>query len=133
MPWITRFEREVNDKLLTNSYGGLSNSLDTTGLLRGRPDQRAGYYLSMTKMGAMSINEIRVREGMSPIPDGDVHLVEANNLAPLGMLEEIVRERQNIGDSSEPAEPAADDPPDSGDDEVDESVMNRIRSLGTAA
>ena len=48
------------------------------GLLRGDAKSRADFYKTMFSIGAMSLNEIREKEDMNPIDDGDKHYVPLN-------------------------------------------------------
>jgi hypothetical protein len=60
-------------------------------LLRGDSDSRAKFYQALFNMGAITINEIRGLENMNGIgPDGDRHYLQ-QNLAPIDLLDEILR------------------------------------------
>ena len=50
-------------------------------LYRGDMDARAGFFTQMLQSGVMSINEVRAEEDKNPIPGGNVHLVQVNQIA----------------------------------------------------
>ncbi len=84
LPWLIRLEQNFNSQLLTDSdrkYSGrgrLYFKHNVEGLLRADAAARGTYYKEMFNIGAMSINEIREKEDMDPIPGGDLHLVPMN-------------------------------------------------------
>jgi HK97 family phage portal protein len=82
MPWAKRLEQEVDYKLLRGNWGGAFSRLDFRGLMRGTHRDRAEYYRMLFGVGALSINEIRDKEDLDPIENGDLHLVPLN-MAPL--------------------------------------------------
>lgn len=115
LPWIRRFEEEVDRKLLARNYGGLYSKMNVRELLRGDPATRSAYYTSLFKMASISPNEVREEEGRNPIEDGDRYFIAANNLVPLDRIDELDRLAQNT-----PTEPAQIKPRRGGDDEDDE-------------
>jgi len=68
--------------------------------LRGDADSRARFYTAMFNMGAISANEIRARENLNSVTDGDRYFVQ-QNLMPLDMVDEILKAK------AEPQQPAA--------------------------
>lgn len=84
LPWLVRLEQIFNMQLLTESdreYSGrgrLYYKHNVEGLLRADAAARGTYYREMFNVGAMSINEIREKEDMDPVPGGDIHLVPMN-------------------------------------------------------
>ena len=44
-------------------------------------DARAGFFTQMLQAGVMSINEVRREEDKNPIKNGDVHLVQVNQIS----------------------------------------------------
>jgi hypothetical protein len=84
-------------QLLTDSdrslsgFGRLYFKHIVEGLLRGDSAQRSAFYGVMLDKGVMSINEVREKEDMDPVPGGDVHLVQMN--------------MQNLKDAGKPPEP----------------------------
>lgn len=73
--WLTRFEQRITKEATPT---GIYAEYDRRGILEGDSAARSAYYASMWNMGVMSINEIRVAENLSPIPDGDAHFVPMN-------------------------------------------------------
>ena len=51
---------------------------NTAGLLRGNIKDRADYYKTAIANGWMSINEVRAKENMNKIQDGDKHVMQLN-------------------------------------------------------
>ena len=87
LPYVTSSEQEIDFKLLTGGYAGVFVKYELRALTRGSMEDRSKYYETMIKYGALSINEMRHMEDLNPIgPDGDVHLIAANNMAPLEMV-----------------------------------------------
>jgi HK97 family phage portal protein len=84
LPWLVRLEQVFNMQLLSEGdrgyygRGRLYFKHNIEGLLRADSAARGAYYREMFNIGAMSINEIREKEDMDPIPGGDVHLVPLN-------------------------------------------------------
>lgn len=91
LPWIRRFEQEIDFKLLGNNYNGNYSKMDVRELLRGDPDTRSKYYMNMFRVASISPNEIREAEGMNPITGGDRYFIQANNLVPLDRIDDIDR------------------------------------------
>jgi len=84
LPWLVRLEQNFNSQLLSESdrqYSGrgrLYYKHSVEGLLRADAASRGSYYREMFNIGAMSINEIREKEDMDPVDNGDIHLVPMN-------------------------------------------------------
>jgi HK97 family phage portal protein len=78
-PWTRRIEQEINFKLFNDPSHFAEFVLE--GLLRGDTAARADWYTKMAGLGVYSINEIRERENLNRIPDGDKRFV------PLNMVE----------------------------------------------
>lgn len=79
MPYLTRIEQEMNLKLFrTNEIGKTFVEFNVNGLLRGNVKDRSEFYRTMLNIGAMSINEIRNKENMNKIADGDKHFMQLN-------------------------------------------------------
>ena len=77
--WLTRWEQEIARKLFTGSDSGLYLKHNVNGLLRGDMAGRSAFYRELFGIGAISPNEIRRLEEMSPIgADGDVRYVPSN-------------------------------------------------------
>lgn len=79
MPWLRRIELEIERKVLRNN-DRLACRFNVESLLRGDLSTRAEYYHRLLQDGVYSINEVRSREGMSPIEGGDENLVQLNQI-----------------------------------------------------
>ena len=79
MPYIRRMESEMNRKLFkTNEKGKLFVEWNVNGLLRGNIKDRNDSYKTALMNGYMTINEIRRKENMNSIPNGDEHYIALN-------------------------------------------------------
>ena len=78
-PILKRFEQEFNSKVFkTNERNRFYVEFNVNGLLRGDAKTRADLYTKAIQWGWMSINEVRKKENLNAIPDGDEHLVPMN-------------------------------------------------------
>jgi HK97 family phage portal protein len=101
VPWLRRIESAISRSLIYNDDLFFAE-FDVKGLLRGDSNSRAGYYSTMIGLGAMSINEVRRAENMTPLgPDADHHFVAMNTQT----LEEAVKPKP------EPQSPFGGGPP----------------------
>ena len=91
LPWIRRFEQEVDSKLLGNNYNGNYSKMEVRELLRGDPKSRGAFYLDLFRMAALSPNEVRHYEELNPIEGGDRYFIQANNLVPLDRIDDLDR------------------------------------------
>lgn len=81
-PWLRRIEARVNGwLLLQQEQERYFAEFLVDGLLRGDVVSRNQAYSTARQWGWMSVNEIRVRENLNSIPEGDVYL------QPMNMLE----------------------------------------------
>lgn len=79
LPYLVKIEQEMNLKLFTsNELGKTFIEFNVNGLLRGNVKDRSDYYRTMINIGAMSINEVRRKENMNKIEDGDKHFMQMN-------------------------------------------------------
>lgn len=77
-PWFTRWEQEIQRKLLVGEPDYFAEHL-ALGLLRGDDASRIAFYNGMFMIGAMSQNDIREAENFNWIgPEGDVYYVPLN-------------------------------------------------------
>lgn len=77
-PWLTKWEHELEKKLLPASRDDLYLEFDTDWLTRADQNARYTAYQSALSAGWMSVNEVRAAEGLSNIgPDGDEFGTEA--------------------------------------------------------
>ena len=79
MPYLVMMESEMSNKLFKQSeIKKLKVEFNTNALLRGNPKERADYYRTMLNIGAMSINEIRQKENLNVVEDGDNLFMQLN-------------------------------------------------------
>lgn len=87
-PWLVRIEQAMMRDLLTEGERRsivIEHLVD--GLLRGDIETRYKSYATGRQWGWLSVNDIRARENMNPVEDGDEYLVPLN-MAPAGELPE---------------------------------------------
>lgn len=78
-PWLTRWEQAIKRDLLSGvQEKSLYVEFGVEGLLRGDSKARAEFYKALFGMGAISQNEIREKENMNPIENGDRYYVPLN-------------------------------------------------------
>jgi HK97 family phage portal protein len=111
-PWATRLEQEADRKLF-NQRSAFYTNIDMTELLRGDVKSRGEYYREMWNLGVLSINEIRQREGLNPVTDGDKRFVQLN-----------MTTLEKAGEEPEPAPAPPEEP-----EEEDEDVMNACSKI----
>jgi len=81
-PWAKRIEQEIDRKLLmANERPATYAKFNLNDLFRGDMQARATFYREMTQIGALSINEVRMKEEMNPVEGGDTHTVQVNQIA----------------------------------------------------
>lgn len=87
-PLVKRIENEIYSKLLTEAEKRHTTiEFDMSSLLRADAQTRGGYYQTLTNLGAMTINEVREKEGLNPLAGGDTPLVQMNQI-PLTSMED---------------------------------------------
>ena len=78
-PYLSMIEQEMTNKLFKkNESGKLFVEFNVNALLRGNPKDRAEYYRTMLNIGAISINEIRQKENMNRVEEGDNLFMQLN-------------------------------------------------------
>jgi HK97 family phage portal protein len=79
-PWITRWEQQATIKLMTrrDRQQGYFIEFMIDGLLRGNIEGRYNAYVAGRNGGWLSVNDIRKKENMNPVPGGDSYLVPLN-------------------------------------------------------
>lgn len=108
-PWYVRLEQELNRKLVSMAQrGSICIEFVPEGLLRGDIATRYASYATGRQWGFLSVNEIRKRENLNPLPAeiGDQYLAPAN-MTP---ADELGKEP-----AASPAAPAPAKPPDPAD------------------
>ena len=93
-PWLVRIEQVLNDKLIGDRNNKNYIKFVVEGLLRGDAESRANFYNRMFNIGAMTINEIREKEDMNPLPDGDQSFVPLN-MIPLGREDILIDDEED--------------------------------------
>ena len=98
MPWVSRWESELEAKLLTpqERARGFFIRFVMDGLLRGDPEKRAAFYQTRHNTGSITPNEIRALEDQNPIDGGDEAFIQVN-MIPLSQAQSLtVGERQSL-------------------------------------
>jgi len=81
-PWAKRIEQEIDRKLIQSfERPDVYSKFNMNDLYRGDLAARTNFYQQMLQSGVMSINEVRAKEQMNPIEQGDRHLVQINQIA----------------------------------------------------
>ena len=79
MPYLNKIELEMNTKLFRKTNIGKEYiKFNTNALLRGNIKDRSDFYRTMLNIGVMSINEIRQKEDLNSIKDGEKHFIPLN-------------------------------------------------------
>lgn len=79
VPWLIRYEQEFNKKLfLPEERKTHYVKFSVDGLLRGDAKTRAEYYSKLFNIGVLSQNDIRHKEELNAIPDGDKYYIPVN-------------------------------------------------------
>lgn len=87
-PWLVRFEQEITRKLFPSSSDGTPSEFyvefNVDGLLRGDVKSRYEAYAIGRQWGWLSTNDIRSRENLEPVADGDEDYLQPLNMVPRG-------------------------------------------------
>lgn len=80
MPWVVRWEQEINRKVFTEAElrAGYYVKFNLAGLLRGTAKERAEFYHYAITDGWMNRNEVRVLEDMNRVDGLDNFLISVN-------------------------------------------------------
>ena len=89
--WCKRIEGRMNTYLLSEAdrQAGYYIEFDLNGLLAGDSAARAKLYQSLFMIGAMSPNEVRARENMSPYDGGDRYFMQGANV-PVDKIDDVL-------------------------------------------
>jgi len=80
-PWVVNIEQELRRKLLLpQERKNYKFKYSMISLMRGDMAARAEYYQTLLSSGVLSINEVRALEDRNSIPEGNLHLVQVNQL-----------------------------------------------------
>lgn len=89
--WATNLEMEADVKILNNRYGGRFTDIDLYSIFRGDMKTRSDYFKAMMSIGAMTPNQIRVREGLPGYgKEGDNYYIATNNFTPVDRMDELI-------------------------------------------
>lgn len=79
---LKRIEQACDKQLLTadDRAAGVHVEFNLEGLLRADSAARSRFYGEMTRIGAMTINEVRALENLPPVEGGDVPRMQAQNI-----------------------------------------------------
>ena len=79
MPYISKIELEMSLKLFRrNNIGREYIKFNVNGLLRGNVKDRADYYKTAITNGWMTVNEVRAKEDLNKVDDGDSNYIQMN-------------------------------------------------------
>lgn len=95
--WAKNLELEADMKLLNGQYGDKRTEIDLYEVFRGDMKSRAEYFSKMMQSAAMTPNEIRRKEGMPPVTDGNRTFLAINNYSPMDRVDEIIDSQINKG------------------------------------
>jgi HK97 family phage portal protein len=108
-PWVQRWEQELSRKVLQERERPehyIRMNMDE--MYRADMTARIQFYEGMTRLGAMSINEVRNRENMNPVDGGNTHFVQINQIA-LNQFDSYSESVANKnGSNLQPKEPEVD-------------------------
>jgi HK97 family phage portal protein len=88
IPRVRAWETELNSKMFfASDRGKYYVKFNLQGLLRGDTATRATFYSTMTRIGVLSINEVRAFEDLPKLDDpaADMHLVQGQ-MTPIDQL-----------------------------------------------
>ena len=78
-PWLVRIEQALNWELFDEGERKeYFCEFNVDGLLRGDSAARSSFYTSLFNIGVLSVNDIREKENMNPVDDGDKRFVPMN-------------------------------------------------------
>lgn len=111
MPWVHKWEDELNRKLLTKEQRkDYFIEHQVSGLLRGNLPQRMTAYVQAINNGIMTINECRRLENLNGIgPAGDQNFIQLNMTTAQRLLESPDPSRTQGQAAVAPTNPADDD------------------------
>lgn len=88
--WARNLESEADMKLLGGRRFGRRTEFDLYAVFRGDMVTRSTYFKNMMQVGAITPNEIRVKEGLAPYEGGDRFYIAVNNFTPSDRLDEVI-------------------------------------------
>ena len=121
MPWLTRWQQELNRKLLTETEREpMFFEFLTNALLKGDAKSRFESYATGRQWGWLSINDIRKLENLDPVDGGDDYLQPTNMEVVGEESEEPVVMSSNIPPQGSPF------PQQNDDEEVAEDLRENL-------
>lgn len=115
VPWLTRWEAAISRSLIADDEEFFAEHV-LEGLLRGNTNDRFASYAVARQWGWMSINEIRERENLNPIEDGDDHLQPMNMVA-------VGEEEEQDETQAPPTQPPPEEPDEEVEGDTEESTL----------
>ena len=88
--WVVNLELEADVKLLNRRFAGRYSEIDLYAVFRGDMSSRSTYFKNMMSVGAITPNQIREKEGMSPYPEGDKYYIATNNYTPADKVDDVI-------------------------------------------
>lgn len=106
MPHLATFEQAFERDLLPRGKrdenpDDYKIDFDVDGMLRGDIKSRTFSYSVGIQNGWLSINDVRRKENLNPIPNGDVHFIPTNNMTPIDQAIKIAEKLANDGEDEE--------------------------------
>ena len=93
MPWLRRWEQEINRKLIGVENDNLYAEFLAEEILRGNTSERFDAYRTARESGWMSVNEIREKENLNKIDSGDSY-IQPLNFTDVTLAKEIQKPEQ---------------------------------------
>ena len=89
------YRQELESKLLTDKerIEGKSIEFNFNSFVETDVKSRAIIYNVMTKIGAMSPNQVASKEGLPTFENGDYHYFQSNNLFPIEMIDQFLEDK----------------------------------------
>lgn len=123
--WCRMLESECDVKLLNGRYKGYRSEFDLYAVFRGDMDTRSQYFSRMMQSGAITPNEIRMKEGLAPYQGGDRFFIAVNNFTPADRVDEVI-DAQVMPKLPAPSAPAKKEEPE---DDADVKAAAKKRLL----
>jgi len=97
-PWFKNYEQEMSESLLYPSESDeYYIEFDVDGIMRGDSAARAAFYRALFGTASITIDEIRAKEHMSPLPNGEGKKVYImSNMIPLDMAGQQITQKQAL-------------------------------------
>ena len=82
LPWFYRWEQAISRDLIMPFDEDIFAEFLVDGLLRGDTAARSAFYQIMVEIGAMTRNEVRIKENLNPLPGLDEPVQQPNAGTP---------------------------------------------------